>query len=853
MGESCKVSLHGEPRCKLGSLTKYVQIYGSRGDVLASARPESPSKTKIMVICKSPDNKDVNVIGKGRNVEKLGELLALATIDPADVYVTGLVKCCPPKRDPSVQEVKSCMGHLAEELKDVDPDVVILMGAATLRAFNLMGEGGVNKLHGKIIEKAFPHDDTNDKVYKIMVTTDPNALFMNPDPRLHGTIVKDLILSKASVEGHLINPQQQDVDYRLIENEDDLAWMVANIRKKGMFAFDSESRGLPWSKEPLICLQFCWGYGEDSQTTAVLPIYNHDPDGGDWKLKATWDKAHKLKIIEQLKVIFEDNQIPKAAHNIKYDMCVLRKHLGIETKGFLFDTMLLHHILWEHPPHDLEYLADLELNTGNYSKALHDITGHGKVLKHTYDWVPDHILWPYGAKDAESTYRLMCRYYSRLKELPAQWALYTDEVHPFIRTMMKAEWYGTDLDTNVIDTLTDEFVKEKAELDVSLKSRTWPEFNCDLSDDVAKAIINAGYGKDIETPKTAKGYSTDRSRLLPLTKKLPIVEEFMRFRSLTKLIGTYMKNAKELVKGGRARISVLLHGTVNGRPSCGFLHQIPRLDHERIKKGLGNLRDMFVARLGYSFVYGDYSQIELVVLAIKSGDEAMLEVFKSGQDIHKATAAQFVGIEDDQVCDHNRSLAKPVNFSRVYGAVEGKSLMKLTWMDLDGKEQPVTPEMVRDGYAALDIRFPGAATYFKDTVAEVSENAGIHQTPFGRVKHMGSTLNSGNRWMRENAERQAVNGTIQSPAASVTIRTLNAMNEYLEEQIEAGVMTEEEAALIITVHDSGLFEVKDEHLGWFEPKLREIASRPVPQLGGHCFTMKVGIGQSWSEAELNAK
>jgi hypothetical protein len=79
------------------------------------------------------------------------------------------------------------------------------------------------------------------------------------------------------------------------------------------------------------------------------------------------------------------------------------------------------------------------------------------------------------------------------------------------------------------------------------------------------------------------------------------------------------------------------------------------------------------------------------------------------------------------------------------------------------------------------------------------------------------------------------------------------MNEYLEHQIKEGVMTEEEAALVITVHDSGLFEVKDEHLGWFERNLRRISNLPVPQLGGWRFTMKVGVGPSWSEAELNAK
>jgi DNA polymerase-1 len=853
--ESCKVRLGGTPKCKLGSLTKYVQIAGH--NLMGTPRTsnlEAPTPHKIMIVCKSPDNRDMGTLGRGRNVEKLKELLDLATIDESDVFITGLVKCCPPKRPPSVQEVKACMGHLGDELKAVNPDVVILQGAATLRAFNLMGEGGVNSLHGKLLEKAFPHDDTNDKVYKIMVTTDPNALFMNPDPRLQGQMVKDLITAKAAVEGHLINPKQQPADYKLIDNMDDLEWMLDKIQKKGMFAFDSESRGLPWSKEPLICLQFCWGYDEDEQTVAVLPIYNHDPEGGDWKLKARWDETERFLIVNGLKEIFEDPSIPKVAHNIKYDMSVLRKHLGIETRGFLFDTILMHHVLWEHPPHDLEYLADLELNTGNYSKAVHDITGHGRVLRNTYDHVPDEILHPYGAKDAESTYRLFCRYYSRLKDLPEQWSLYTDEIHPFIRTMFKSEWYGTSLDSKVIDTLTTEFVNEQAALDVSLKARTWPEFNCDKSEDVARAIKEAGYWRDIETPKTTKGYSTDKSRLLPLAKKLPIVEEFMKYRSLTKLISTYMKNAKELSEGdGRARISVMLHGTVNGRPSCAFLHQIPRLDRKRIEQGLGNLRDMFIAREGYSMIYGDYSQIELVVLAIKSGDKNMMEIFRSGQDIHKATAAQFVGLEDHEVNEHNRDLAKPVNFSRVYGAVEGRALLKLTWMDLDGNEWPVTKEMIRSGYAALDARFPAAGEYFINTVSEISANAGVHTTAFGRVKHMGSTLNSGSKWARENAERQAVNGTIQSPAASVTIRTLNAMNEYLEEQIKAGVMTEEEAALIITVHDSGLFEVKNEHLGWFEPLLRETSKLPVPQLGNWEFTMKVGIGQSWSEAELNAR
>jgi DNA polymerase-1 len=515
--------------------------------------------------------------------------------------------------------------------------------------------------------------------------------------------------------------------------------------------------------------------------------------------------------------------------------------------------MLMHHLLWEHPPHDLEYLSDLELNTGDYSKELHKITGHGKVLKNTYDYVPDLMMWLYGSKDAENTYRLFCRYYPRLTDNESLWNLYKDEVHPFIRTLFRAEWHGTRLCPDVIETLTEEFSKDRDELLVSLKQQTWPEFNPDAHNEVAKAIQDAGFGREIEDKRKAKGYCTDKARLLKLVDKLPLVADIMKFRSLTKLVGTYMNNATELSKGdGRARIGVMIHGTVNGRVAVPFLHQIPRLDHDRIAKGLGNLRDMFIADPGYKVVYGDFSQIELVTLALRSGDKNMIEVFRSGQDIHKATAAAFLDIRDDQVNKHNRNLGKPVNFSRIYGAVEGKALMKETWQDLDGKEHPVTEAMVARGYASLDARFPAAAEYFQNTVAEISANGGTHVTAFGRIKHMGTTMNSGNEWARANAERQAVNGSIQSPANSVTVRAINAVDDYIMEQVEARVLTEEEAFLILTVHDSGAWEVKDEHVDWFVPKVAEIAHRPVPELDNFQFTMKVGVGNSWSEAELDA-
>jgi len=498
-------------------------------------------------------------------------------------------------------------------------------------------------------------------------------------------------------------------------------------------------------------------------------------------------------------------------------------------------------------------LADLELDSGDYSKELHKITGTGKVLKHTYDWVPDELMWPYTAKDVENTYRLMMTYFPRMKAKPNIWQLYQDEVHPFIRTLCKAEWYGARLDGDVIDRLTKEFEDESEKLLIKIKKSTWPEFNPSSSKDVSVAIYNAGFWQDIEDKRKERGYSTSKTKLLALAPKFPVVEDVMRFRTLTKLTGTYMHNAKTLANGdGRARIGVMIHGTVNGRVSAPFLHQIPRLDEERIKKGLGNLRDMFIVDCGYKMVYGDYSQIELVTLAIQSGDKEMLEVFRSGEDIHLATAAAFLEIPMDQVSESNRSIGKNVNFGRVYGSQDGYALLKLSYKDLEGKEMPLTQAMIYRGFEALDARFPAAAQYFQDTVSEIACNQGTYVTRFGREKHMGGTLSSGNEWMRKEAERQAVNGSIQSPANSVTVRTLNAVDEHLIELINSDDLTEDEIFLIITVHDSGAWECREEHVEWFVPKLKEIASRKVPQLDDFQFNMKIGVGNSWSEAELNA-
>ena len=152
--------------------------------------------------------------------------------------------------------------------------------------------------------------------------------------------------------------------------------------------------------------------------------------------------------------IFGDPTLWKGAHNFKFDLNVMRKHFGIRIRGFMFDSMIMHHLLWEYPPHDLETLADQEFGSGDYSIKIRDIVGHGKVRK-PYDIIPDDILWPYGANDAELTFLLVSAYYARLIKKPHLWELYLKESEPGVRSLAEAEYWGCPVNAECAVTPVD--------------------------------------------------------------------------------------------------------------------------------------------------------------------------------------------------------------------------------------------------------------------------------------------------------------------------------------------------------------------------------------------------------------
>jgi DNA polymerase-1 len=559
-----------------------------------------------------------------------------------------------------------------------------------------------------------------------------------------------------------------------------------------------------------------------------------------------------------LKSLFENPTIGKAAHNIKYDINVIRYWLDIRVKGFFFDTMLMHHILDENPPHDLETLADIEFGTGDYSASKRSITGQGKNLLKTYDHVPDEILWPYAALDAECVYRLCEVYYARLQEKPHLWKLYCEETELAIRTLAKAEWHGSLISTEVVTNLKKEYEEKQESLLIEMRKIVPPkpecpdfEFNPMSTQQVRDAFISLGFLTEIEDKHSPNGYNTSKEVLAKLKEQgVDLADYILQYRTNRKILSTYLETAlNDLDDDGRSRYSWMLHGTTSGRLSCRFLHQIPRANDQRREAGQLNLRDMFIVPKGYKYVYFDYSQIELRVLALLANDENMLSMFANDEDIHAATAACILSCNPSEVSKFNRQLGKMFNFGLAYGS-EGHQLVKAgEWEDDEGTRYPVTWDMVKLGKARFKQLFPALVDYLETTPDLARMNAGVLITPLGRERRLGSKLNDRQEGIRKQAEREAVNFVIQSTAGAITIRTLNAVHQIIEDFIERKLLAEEDIVLINTVHDSGAWEVREDLVEWFNGVLKETAEKEVAQLQNYSFPCDMGVGDNWTEAE----
>ena len=863
---NCDPNTGGKPLCALPTITSHYnttyckspQTWGCSLEELISGKRGDPLKPRTYstfivndYVNNEADRAGMPIWGDSRKV--LVTALQFAGFDPKTTYITNQGKCLGPKRKPSGGEYKACRRHFEYELHKYHPSTVVLLGAEGLKLFGLDGKGGINSLHGTIFSMTYPKwEEPNPEAlweFTVIPTFNPKQYLVNQDLRVKKHLQNDLNRASQAVNGLPPENTFYRAEHEVVLTEERLDEVIKTITEHGIFAFDTESPDLNFIDSPCIMVQMSCGPG----LTWVVPFFQHDPEGhlsGRWKLKAVWDLEARQRVNLKLAEVFENPNVIKCGHHLKYDINILRRWCGIRTKGWLWDSQVMHHLLDVRPPHGLKELADYEFLCGNYEEAVHLIVGHGKDKNVSYDHIPDLIFWQYGATDAELSYRLVEAYLSRITAKANLMRVYTDECYPAIYTLAEMEYNGNHLNLTNVARIQKAFEEEIADLTIKCRGLTQPDFNPGSPEQVAEHLNRMGYGHIVFDKEAAGGYDTSKDTLLEIDEnECPFAHYIIRYRNRQKFLKTYVVKAQaDMHSDGRVRYSYNQARVLTARLSCTFLHQIPKTDDDKPIDGDLYMRDMIDEVDDFDIFYFDYSQIELRVFAQLTGEQALLQILLDNGDVHRFTAAGALQVEPHEVSDYNRSaVGKPLNFGVIYGS-EGHALAKIEYEDpRTGQKRKIGKENAlifvqnfREKYTKIND--------FLEYVPDMARARGNKVlTALGR-EIIVPDLGHKDEWIRKAAERTATNAAVQSPAAGITVRTLNAIRQVL---YDCGIGPNL-VRLSLTVHDSIAAGVHVSMHDWFQEMAKVVAERPIPELGNMCFPIKYGWGKTWAKAELAA-
>lgn len=612
--------------------------------------------------------------------------------------------------------------------------------------------------------------------------------------------------SKAA-NAHLVDHTIENTEhkYELIESPEQRAALLALLAAQKEFCFDTETTGLDLGSE-LVGISFA--------IEANKAYYLHLPK----------EQEAAKAVLKEFKALFEDENIAKIGQNIKFDILMLRWY-DINVKGKLWDTMLMHYLIEPDHKHNMDYLSETYLN---YSPIpISSILGKGRKKKLTMRDVPLEKLTEYAAEDADVTWQLRQKLDPLLTGDLRK--LYEAMEEPLIYVLADMEFNGICLDVDFMKELSEKLEEDVEKLRTQiLTTAETPQVNLDSPRQVGEMLFDK-----LEIPyrwkKTKTGqYSTDEEKLSELAEKHEIVSWILEYRSLTKLKSTYVDALPRLVNPHTNRI----HSSFNqALTSTGRLSSNnPNLQNIPIRTERGReIRKAFVpVDEDHTLLAADYSQIELRLIAEISGDEAMLEAFQNGQDIHAATAARIYGVPIEEVEKRQRYNAKTVNFSIIYGAGAFNLSQNL------GIKRAEASELIEQYFE----QYKGLKQYMEEVVAEARER-GFVTTLHGRRRYLRD-LESRNRVLRSHAERNAINTPVQGSAADLIKLAMINVHRKLQEGNYKTLM-------MLQVHDELVFEVPNDELEEVSKMIEEEMRNAMPELK---VPILVGMdtGRNWLEA-----
>jgi len=750
MGEDCKL-------CGLFSTAQYVCLMG-----------QGPTPCDVMIVGEAPAyRKERDKPFQGEAGTILDEVLDYCHINRSEVYITNVVKCRPPEnRHPKTYEIAACRQWLKEELATVQPKYVLLLGGAAAQALN-KGKLKVGDVRGKFFQS---------KTRTYFVTLHPGAVLRDPTkmPMLKNDVMR---FFQAVKGGHI--PEPQELKLTIINSDEQFSEFIAKLSQQDRCAFDIETTGLfPWKPNAhVVSMGFAFA---DEQY--VLPMEHRegflfkDPQAQIVKGKCIADIFRGIDVI---------------THNGKFDALWVKVCLGMDIH-ISHDTMLMSHLLDENIPHGLKYLAEAYLGAPNYDLDVSQKTGGA----------PLSVLARYNALDVFYTRALYNRFITEMKEDPALYKFYKKVIIPAVNAFLDIEYRGVYVDCSKLSEtklyLQAEVARLENELNAYKRGVNWnstQQVGQFLFKDLGLSVLEY-------TPKGA--FKTSESVLQRLDH--PAAKLILDYKESYKMLGSFITSWIEKMVDSRLHPNFKLHGTVTGRLSCEEpnLQQVPRNP---------KIRSLVTAPEGYTFVEADFSQVELRIAAMLSGDPTMRELFLTGQDIHTKTAQVISGKDMSQMEGFDakewRKKAKAINFGFLYG-MGAKKFQEYARdkyrVAFSLEESQRIRKTFFDTYSGLQVWYNR-----QDRTATLN---GYVRSPSGRVRHLPG-IHSPDDFERSQAVRQAINSPVQGFASDTTLVSVVDIVKQLPSVKVVG-----------TVHDSVLMEIPTAEVDGLLPRIKSIMENP---------------------------
>lgn len=594
-------------------------------------------------------------------------------------------------------------------------------------------------------------------------------------------------------------------EYRLITTPEQRVALIAELAQQKSFCFDLETTSL------------------DPKTAAIVGIAFSFKSFEAYYVPVPANKDEAAEILNEFRVVLENEAIEKVGHNLKFDISVLHWQ-GVRVLGPLFDTMLAHCLIEPDQRHTMDYLAQVLL--GYAPISITKLIGEKKGAQLNMRDVPVAIVAEYAAEDADVTWQLRELLAPQLKEKGLEKVFYEIEC-PLVRVLIDMEAEGVIVSPAVLAEFSVKLEEEIGKLEKQIFEDAGVTFNLNSPKQLGEVLF-----QKLQLSPTAKKtktgqYATDEQTLQTLAAVHPIVGRLLDYREMTKLKSTYVDALPAAIFPKSGRIHTTYHQalTATGRLNS----QDPNLQNIPIRTELGReIRKAFVAPKGdYAILSADYSQIELRIIAALSKDPGLMEAFASGEDIHRATAAKVYGVSLAEVTSEMRRKAKMVNFGIIYGISAFGLAQRLA---IPRKEASGIIE-------SYFTQYPGVKQYMTDTI-DFARAHGYVETVTGRRRTLRD-ITSANGTVRSGAERNAINSPIQGTAADMIKIAMIRVHQALA---AGGFKTK----MTLQVHDELVFDLylpeKESILPLVEENMKNAIPLAVP------IVVEMGIGPNWLDA-----